>query len=73
MGLITQLRQTFLDVQDYVSEQRCRREKGRQGTKRDLKMEALIPYLKGERPVVLAVYEGYDVGDHHGRWRRSFT
>src|SRR5271168_4046817 len=24
-------------------------------------MEALIPYLKGERPVVIGVYEGYDI------------
>src|SRR6201999_923834 len=29
--------------------------------KRDLKFEALIPYLKGERPVVIGVYESYDV------------
>ena len=29
--------------------------------KRDLKLEALIPYLKGERPVVIGVYEGYDI------------
>jgi imidazolonepropionase-like amidohydrolase len=28
---------------------------------RDLKLEALLPYLRGERPVVVGVYEGYDV------------
>jgi imidazolonepropionase-like amidohydrolase len=28
---------------------------------RDLKMEALLPYLHGERPVVVGVYEAYDV------------
>jgi imidazolonepropionase-like amidohydrolase len=28
---------------------------------RDLKLEALLPYLHGERPVVVGVYEGYDV------------
>ena len=28
---------------------------------RDLKLEALLPYLHGERPVVIGVYEGYDV------------
>jgi imidazolonepropionase-like amidohydrolase len=60
MGLITQLRQTFLDVQDYVSKQDAAVKKGEK-PKRDLKMEALIPYLKGERPVVIGVYEGYDV------------
>lgn len=60
MGLITQLRQTFLDVQDYVSKQEAAVKKGEK-PKRDLKLEALIPYLKGERPVVIGVYEGYDV------------
>ena len=29
--------------------------------KRDLKLEALLPYLHGERPVVVGVYEAYDV------------
>jgi imidazolonepropionase-like amidohydrolase len=28
---------------------------------RDLKMEALLPYLHGDRPVVVGVYEAYDV------------
>jgi imidazolonepropionase-like amidohydrolase len=60
MGLITQLRQTFLDVQDYVSKQDASVKKGEK-PKRDLKLEALIPYLKGERPAVIGVYEGYDV------------
>jgi len=60
MGLITQLRQTFLDVQDYQSKQDAAVKKGEK-PKRDLKLEALIPYLKGERPVVIGVYEGYDV------------
>jgi imidazolonepropionase-like amidohydrolase len=27
----------------------------------DLKAEALLPYLRGERPVVLAAYEGYEI------------
>jgi imidazolonepropionase-like amidohydrolase len=27
----------------------------------DLKMEALQPYLRGERPVVLAAYQGYEI------------
>ncbi len=60
MGLITQLRQTFLDVQDYVSKRDAAVKKGEK-PKRDLKLDALIPYLKGERPVVIGVYEGYDV------------
>ena len=61
MGLITQLRQTFLDVQDYVAHRDSAGKKDDKTFKRDLKMEALIPYLKGERPVVIGVYEGYDV------------
>jgi imidazolonepropionase-like amidohydrolase len=61
MGLITQLRQTFLDVQDYEAKRDAAAKKDDKAFKRDLKMEALIPYLKGERPVVIGVYEGYDV------------
>jgi imidazolonepropionase-like amidohydrolase len=82
MGLITQLRQTFFDVQDYMAKRDAaekkpdaaaakpdaakdaksdKGDKGEKSFKRDLKLEALIPYLKGERPVVIGVYEGYDV------------
>jgi imidazolonepropionase-like amidohydrolase len=62
MGLITQLRQTFLDVQDYVAHRDAAAAKKDDKTfKRDLKLEALIPYLNGERPVVIGVYEGYDI------------
>jgi imidazolonepropionase-like amidohydrolase len=62
MGLITQLRQTFLDVQDYIAKRdAAAQKKDDKGFKRDLKMEALIPYLKGERPVVIGVYEAHDV------------
>ena len=60
MGLITQLRQNFLDAQDYMQKNEASDKKGEK-PKRDLKMEALIPYLKGERPVVIGVNEGYDV------------
>ena len=60
MGLITQLRQTFLDVQDYEARRDAAAKKDDKTFKRDLKLEALIPYLKGERPVVIGVYEGYD-------------
>jgi imidazolonepropionase-like amidohydrolase len=81
MGLITQLRQTFLDVQDYeakrdaamkkeekpkddkAKDEKAKDEKPKEEKpfKRDLKLEALIPYLKGERPVVIGVYEAHDV------------
>lgn len=67
MGLITQLRQTFLDVQDYMAKRDAlkkddaKKDEKEKPQKRDLKMEALIPYLKGERPVVIGVYEGYDI------------
>ena len=68
MGLITQLRQSFLDTQDYMAKRDSAAkkddksgDKGDKSSKRDLKLEALIPYLKGERPVVIGVYEGYDV------------
>src|SRR5580658_623302 len=61
MGLITQLRQTFLDVQDYESKRDAPDKKDAKPSKRDLKLEALIPYLKGERPVVIGVYEAHDI------------
>ncbi len=61
MGLITQLRQTFIDVQDYMAKSDAAAKKSDKAFKRDLKLEAMIPYLKGERPVVIGVYEGYDV------------
>jgi len=70
MGLITQLRQTFLDVQDYMArrdkatakkDDKADSKKDDKPFKRDLKLEALIPYLNGERPVVIGVYEGYDI------------
>jgi len=85
MGLITQLRQTLIDAQDYMAKRDAaaakkdekpeitKKDEGKKDdakpetkkeekpSKRDLKLEALIPYLKGERPVVIGVYEGYDV------------
>jgi imidazolonepropionase-like amidohydrolase len=61
MGLITELRQTFLDTQDYMAKKDAAAKKPDAAFKRDLKFEALIPYLKGERPVVIGVYEAYDV------------
>lgn len=61
MGLITELRQTFLDTQDYMAHRDAAAKKDDKTFKRDLKFEALIPYLQGERPVVIGVYESYDV------------
>jgi imidazolonepropionase-like amidohydrolase len=64
MGLIAQMRQAFLDAQDY---QRKLADYDRKKTdaaqnkkpeplapKRDLKLEALLPYLEGKKTVVLA-------------------
>jgi imidazolonepropionase-like amidohydrolase len=73
MGLASQLRQTFIDAQAYAvakTEFQAKLDKWQKGDKKDtaptapkvdLKMEALQPYLRGERPVVLAAYEGYEI------------
>jgi imidazolonepropionase-like amidohydrolase len=73
MGLITQLRQSLLDAQHYEAGKEAAAKKadkpdtkdgdkgGEKPTERDLKLEALLPYLHGQRPVVVGVTEGYDV------------
>jgi imidazolonepropionase-like amidohydrolase len=70
MGMAAQLRQTFLDAQDYdqklaayEKKKSSSDEKDKAATppKRDLKLEALLPYLHRERPVVLAAEEPNDV------------
>jgi imidazolonepropionase-like amidohydrolase len=77
MGEISQLRQALLDAQEYMRNRADAAKKstekedepkggkggkgGSPGSKFDLKYEALIPYLKGEKPVVLGAYEGHDV------------
>ena len=63
MGLATQLRQTFLDTQNYMAEQAAGSKPDHKGAppKKDLKYEALIPYLRGEKPVVFGAYESYEV------------
>jgi imidazolonepropionase-like amidohydrolase len=73
MGLASQLRQAFLDAQAYAAsktEYQAKLAKWQKGDKKDpaptepkmdLKSEALLPYLNGERPVVLAAYEGYEI------------
>jgi imidazolonepropionase-like amidohydrolase len=64
MGMAAQLRQAFLDAQDY--EQHSNDYQKKKGDairdhkpepaapKRDLRLEALLPYLHGNKPVVLA-------------------
>ena len=64
MGLAAQLRQAFLDAQDYKSKwseydrkkSEAARDKKPQPSapKRDLKLEALLPYLEGKKTIVLA-------------------
>jgi imidazolonepropionase-like amidohydrolase len=63
MGLAAQIRQAFLDAQAYEAERAAAAKPDHKGPppKRDLKLEALLPYLHGEKPVVLAAYEGYEV------------
>jgi imidazolonepropionase-like amidohydrolase len=68
MGMAAQLRQAFIDAQEYDQKQSAyERKKAREGDKagpppkRDLKMEALLPYLRGQKPVVLAAEEPNDV------------
>lgn len=63
MGLAAQIRQAFLDAQAYEIEKAAAAKPDHKGPppKRDLKLEALLPYLHGEKPVVLGAYESYEV------------
>ena len=66
MGMAAQLRQAFLDAQEYMQKQedygkKSKTDKSAAPPKRDLKLEALLPYLKGDRPVVLAANTAPDV------------
>ena len=72
MGMAAQLRQTFMDAQDYADKwaryekkkanpDEKDKDKSPEPPKRDLKLEALIPYLRGQKPVVLAVEEPKDL------------
>lgn len=63
MGVAEQIRQSFLDAQAYEVEKAAAAKPDHKGPpqKRDLKLEALLPYLHGEKPVVLAAYESYEV------------
>jgi imidazolonepropionase-like amidohydrolase len=83
MGLAAQIRQAFLDAQDYAQrwadyekkkneppkETAKEKEKDDDKTKKspppppkhDLKLEALLPYLEGKKPIVLAAEEASDL------------
>ncbi len=63
MGVASQIRQAFLDTQHYMDQRQAATKPGFKGepVKRDLRHEALIPYLKGEKPVVFGAYESYEV------------
>jgi imidazolonepropionase-like amidohydrolase len=72
MGMAAQLRQAFLDAQDYAQKwadfdkkksEAAKDEKAKQPEqpKRDLKLEALLPYLQGNKPLVLAAQEASDL------------
>lgn len=72
MGMAAQLRQVFIDAQDYsqkladYQKKSADWEKDKKGDKpsppkRDLKLESLLPYLAGKRPVVLAANEPSDL------------
>ena len=76
MGMAAQLRQAFIDAQDYEQKMAAYEKKKSAGgdekdkekgagpstpPKRDLKFEALLPYLHGRKPIVLAAEEPNDV------------
>ena len=64
MGMAAQLRQAFIDAQDYQQKAADYEKKKADAEhdkkplptapKRDLKLEALLPYLQGKKPIVLA-------------------
>jgi len=72
MGMATQLRQAFIDALDYdqkmvafdkkkSSSDTKDKDKAGAPPKRDLKLEALLPYLHGKKPVVLAAEQANDL------------
>jgi imidazolonepropionase-like amidohydrolase len=74
MGLAAQLRQAFLDAQDYAERWADYEKKKADAAakpddkksppspvKHDLKLEALLPYLQGEKSIVLAAQEPSDL------------
>ncbi|HEX7286341.1 MAG TPA: amidohydrolase family protein, partial [Candidatus Angelobacter sp.] len=68
MGMAAQLRQAFIDAQDYEQklsayEKKKTADPDKAGAppKRDLKLEALLPYLHGQKPMVLAAEQSNDL------------
>lgn len=71
MGEISQLRQALIDATEYIQKKdaaakpaassKDSKDHKTEPPKFDLKNEALIPYLKGEKPVVLSADEGHDI------------
>lgn len=81
MGMAAQLRQAFIDAQEYQQKwddynkaasappdnkeakdsKDAKKDDKKTAPKRDLKLEALLPYLQGKRPVVLAAQEPSDL------------
>jgi imidazolonepropionase-like amidohydrolase len=72
MGMAAQIRQAFLDAQhyaqdwgDYEKKKAAASPDDKKGPlkapKRDLKLEALIPYLQGKKTIVLAAEEASDL------------
>jgi len=75
MGLAAQLRQTFIEALEYKQkwedynkpadkkdgDDKDKKDSKKTPPKRDLKLEALLPYLEGRRPVVVEVNEPTDL------------
>src|SRR5215510_3640753 len=68
MGMAAQLRQAFIDAQDYEAKlaaydkkRAADPDKAGAPPKRDLKLEALLPYLHGQKPMVLAAEQPNDL------------
>lgn len=75
MGMASQLRQAFLDAQDYAQKwadyekkksappvsDKDKKNEAPTPPKRDLKLEALLPYLQGKKPIVLAAEQSNDL------------
>jgi imidazolonepropionase-like amidohydrolase len=84
MGVAAQLRQAFIDAQDYEAKlQPAANRKsdsnangtsggGGEKQKRDLKLEALLPYLHGQKPVVIGARDSYDL-ENAMRLAREFN
>jgi imidazolonepropionase-like amidohydrolase len=68
MGMAAQLRQAFIDAQDYEvklaaydKKKTANPDKAGEPPKRDLRLEALLPYLHAKKPMILAAEEPHDL------------